>query len=27
MRRVKAGPPRLTGAALMVAGIVLISLF
>lgn len=27
MRRVKAGPPRLAGAALMVAGIVLISLF
>ncbi|WP_298959821.1 DMT family transporter [uncultured Methylobacterium sp.] len=27
MRQVTAGPPRLTGAALMVAGIVLISLF
>ena len=27
MKRVKAGPPRLIGAALMVGGIVLISLF
>ncbi|WP_287091201.1 DMT family transporter, partial [Methylobacterium sp.] len=27
MKQVKAGPPRLIGAAVMVAGIVLISLF